>query len=301
ASQEEPSLEGHTLVKLLQMPLHRIPQYRELLEALFQNTAPLHPDYHSLMRCVEQINLIAGEVMERIQDAENHTKVLEIQNQLVSMPMPLVVPNRRFVLRGDLFKVNASNASSVEPRTYFLFNDILVFAKIKDKNTFQYKGIIDLAITTVQPLDNNAQPHCFELVTKTIDTQSSSNNDIFNRGPTTVTTSHVCMEEVKEQQKLKQMASRKPTDSTLHPGTLSPTTQPLSRTTTQSSSGGSTKSIDSGEDRNKNLPDGPLDLKQKPTKAKKIQTYSAKPAIVPAEMMGFITIGNVVSFVLVVV
>lgn len=51
-------------------------------------------------------------------------------------------------------------------------------------------------------------------------------------------------------------------------------------------------SIDSGEDR-KILPDGPLDLKQKP---KKIQTYSAKPAIVPADMMGFMTIGNVVSF-----
>ncbi|RUP46060.1 Dbl homology domain-containing protein, partial [Jimgerdemannia flammicorona] len=327
SASEDPTLEGITLVKLLEYPLYRIPRYKDLIETLVRNTVPLHPDYHSLVRCMDQINAIAGEVMERISDAENQTKVLEIQNSLVNMPVPLVAPHRRFILRGDLFKVNLANASSVEPRTYFLFSDMLIFVKVKEKNIYQYKGAIDLNISSVRPMDGGAQPHCFELITKQLDFQWEAGVDMFQRGPGALHTTHVIragskeereqwittltiqIDAIKEQQRAKAATSGSRKSSVVSPNVgiaLQAASQPrssitipnssgspLTRNSTTSTTTSSTKSQDSGEDHRRNgSTDGSLDLKQKPVKAKKLQSYSAKPAVVPADMMNFMAMGN---------
>ncbi|CAG8705191.1 9518_t:CDS:2, partial [Cetraspora pellucida] len=77
--QSKQELGGLTFNSFLSLPIQRIPRYKLLLEALLKHTDESHPDFIDLQKCVRQINIIADEVNEKMRDAENQQKVLEIQ------------------------------------------------------------------------------------------------------------------------------------------------------------------------------------------------------------------------------
>ncbi|CAG8831359.1 14761_t:CDS:2, partial [Racocetra persica] len=131
--QAKPELGNLPFNSFLSLPIQRIPRYKLLLEALLKHTEKTHPDYINLEQCVHQISLIAEEVNEKIRDAENQQKVLEIQNKVERLPGNIINPARRFIYQGDLYKVT-QRMSSIKPyylatedrRAHFLFNDLLL-------------------------------------------------------------------------------------------------------------------------------------------------------------------------------
>ncbi|CAJ0758379.1 12681_t:CDS:2 [Entrophospora sp. SA101] len=174
--QSKPELGGLPFNSFISLPIQRIPRYRLLLEQLFNYTVESHPDYKSLKKCVEQISTIADEVNEKIRDAENQQRVLEIQTQVEGLPTNIIDPARRFIYKGDLFKVmpkkpssstKPSYVSTKDVRVHFLFNDLLLFC-IEFQGKLLYKGDINLKYAMVRALEEDAadQPFCFQVIVK---------------------------------------------------------------------------------------------------------------------------------------
>src|SRR5690349_7581138 len=70
-------------------------------------------------------------------------------------------------MRGDRFKINPGNGSSVEPRIDYLVNDALLCVKqSKERGVYLVKGIIALHLAQVRDLAGSEvtdQPHCFQV------------------------------------------------------------------------------------------------------------------------------------------
>ncbi|KAF9401911.1 hypothetical protein BGZ94_005062 [Podila epigama] len=151
---------------MLAYPLKRLSVYRDLIHAICQATQPSHPDYHNLMRSQELVNIVANDLrMERMM-AQDQLALWDIQSSLVSLPEPILVPARRLLLRADLHKVDS--ALTLEPRTYFLMNDVLVYARFDPKkNVYVFKGMFDLARTQINNPEDNASlpqlPNCIQI------------------------------------------------------------------------------------------------------------------------------------------
>ncbi|CAG8759077.1 8339_t:CDS:2, partial [Racocetra persica] len=134
-----------------------------------------HPDFIDLQKCVRQINIIADEVNEKMRDAENQQKVLEIQLKVDNIP-DIINPARRFIHSGDLYKVTPLFtstkpyfSSTQEIRTHFLFNDLLLFCSNSQGGKLTYRGQLDLNNCSIIDIDDDAsdKPFCFQLITKT--------------------------------------------------------------------------------------------------------------------------------------
>ena len=68
--------------------------------------------------------------------------------------MKLIFPGRKFVREGKLTKVSGSH---VQDRQFFLFNDILIYAKpALVKKQFEFKGLIPLNRLVVRDLANSS-------------------------------------------------------------------------------------------------------------------------------------------------
>ncbi|KAL1918087.1 uncharacterized protein VTP21DRAFT_3353 [Calcarisporiella thermophila] len=159
ACHENPLLENMNLESYLILPIQRIPRYKLLLEALLKFTNPLHPDFINLSSCASLVAQIAEELNEKIRDAENQRHVLELQKSIANLPQPLVAPHRRLILQGNMNKIGVNNTVLVEPRAFFLFNDKLIEAKFRNKNSYTFKAQIDLLHATVEL----RHPNCLQI------------------------------------------------------------------------------------------------------------------------------------------
>lgn len=86
----------------------------------------------------------------RIEDARNVDRVYQIQIAMTGQPFG-VKAERRLFLQNDFSR---ATRQSDEDKTYFLFSDLLVFAKQK-QNALQYKGHIPLERAKVRALPND--------------------------------------------------------------------------------------------------------------------------------------------------
>jgi hypothetical protein len=96
--------------------------------------------------------------------------VLEIQGKVSGLPSNIVHPARRFIYKGNLYKVSPtkinSYASLQDVRVHFLFNDLLIFC-LDFQGIYHYKGEIDLRYASVKDVyDEIELPHCFQIITK---------------------------------------------------------------------------------------------------------------------------------------
>jgi hypothetical protein len=161
-----PGIGGLSLPSLLIMPVQRIPRYELLLRDLIKYTEEDHPDKPLLEVAMEKVVTIAKQVNESKERQERMAKVWEIQNKFAAKPVfePLVIPTRRFV-REDVMtkKPSSGKAGRDRLRTFFLFNDVVVYATVAKNATskLEFKGIIDLmAVKAVA----SAEPTGFELL-----------------------------------------------------------------------------------------------------------------------------------------
>lgn len=123
---------------MLAFPLRRLSAYRDLISAICQATQSNHPDHTNLMRALEQTSTITNELRIEYLMAQDQLALWDIQSTMVGLPEPIMIPARRLILRADLHKVDASLA--LEPRTYYLMNDVLLYARFDPKkNIYTFK------------------------------------------------------------------------------------------------------------------------------------------------------------------
>ncbi|KAI8343849.1 Dbl homology domain-containing protein [Blakeslea trispora] len=142
------NLQDQSLLSLLRAPSACIPRYAELLTTLSESTSSLHPDYIGLMQCKTRIKAIVEEFKYRIEDTKNVDDVYDILNSMSGQPFG-VKAERRLHLQNHFDKVIRLAG---EDRSYFLFSDIIVFARKKGNGGLQYKGHIVLDKAKVRAL-----------------------------------------------------------------------------------------------------------------------------------------------------
>ncbi|KAL6060967.1 RhoGEF domain containing protein [Balamuthia mandrillaris] len=164
-------LQNLDLRSLLIMPIQRIPRYVLLLQDLVRHTDGKDPDYGSLCQAVARMKEMAEFVDHKKQEVENLKRLAAIQQSIHGLKTKLIQPHRRLVREGVLSVLttlppssssSSSSASSSQPLStqqlqqsqqlqqpqlpqlllskqkrfaFFLFNDILIICKVKDKTT----------------------------------------------------------------------------------------------------------------------------------------------------------------------
>ncbi|KAF9351613.1 hypothetical protein BGX34_000457 [Mortierella sp. NVP85] len=151
---------------MLAYPLKRLTTYRDLIGAICQATQPSHPDYHNLMRALDMIKIVSNELRDERLSAEDQLALWDLQSTMVGLPEPIMIPNRRLILRADLHKVDSN--LSLEPRTYYLMNDVLLYSRFDPKkNVYTFKGMFDMARTQINNPEDNVTlpqlPNCIQI------------------------------------------------------------------------------------------------------------------------------------------
>eukprot|EP00002_Diphylleia_rotans_P023236 TRINITY_DN4567_c0_g1_i7.p1 TRINITY_DN4567_c0_g1~~TRINITY_DN4567_c0_g1_i7.p1 ORF type:complete len:645 (-),score=139.09 TRINITY_DN4567_c0_g1_i7:560-2494(-) len=131
---------GLDLRSFLIMPVQRIPRYTLLLGDFIKHTKDDHPDYQAICQALEQVKIVASRVNEAIREQENRNRILDIQNKL-NGDVQLVDPHRRFVKEGTLIK---SCRKEDKKRTFFLFNDLMLYAQRQPDGRLKVSQKIDM-------------------------------------------------------------------------------------------------------------------------------------------------------------
>ncbi|CAM0138802.1 hypothetical protein VKS41_005986 [Umbelopsis sp. WA50703] len=149
--QKDSSSKTTGLLQLLNEPMKRIDAYAEIISQIVLDTPPMHPDYGGLKAAKRCIQSIAGHFEERLKECDSLWQMAYLQCTIQNLPN-IFSPRRRLILKGDLYRVNSQTQSLnpnvaylLEPRTYLLFNDMLIYCKVKgNTGLLHYKGTVEL-------------------------------------------------------------------------------------------------------------------------------------------------------------
>ncbi len=139
--------QGLRVFDYLAKPFQRSTKYGLLLRDLLKETPESHPDFAALAAACELVQSETTHMNESKALSDNLNMLRAIAARL-EMPRPHFVlsPRRSFIREGPLWK-----DGRVE-RQFFLFNDVLVYAKRKTGNNFKAMAVIavgDLVVTDV--------------------------------------------------------------------------------------------------------------------------------------------------------
>ncbi|KRX83628.1 Telomere length regulation protein TEL2 -like protein [Trichinella sp. T6] len=140
-----PVLKGLKLAALLITPIQRIPRYKLLLEQILKLLDNSSRQHLQISKLVQQIGALAETVDSCIEEFENSAKIIAVQNMLDGCAPKLVMPGRKLLKEGLLNKMSSSN-SGFRHRMFWLFTDIILYAKpaMKKKNRYQCCCILPL-------------------------------------------------------------------------------------------------------------------------------------------------------------
>jgi hypothetical protein len=139
---EDPSCKRLLLTDYLIMPVQRVCKYPLLLDKIIENTPKSHSDYAALQQGFEAINSLLQVVNASAKEAEVLTEILRVESKISDIPenLKLAVPGRTLVREAKWTKISKSN---VQERQFFMFSDMLVYAKFSllKKESYEYKGV----------------------------------------------------------------------------------------------------------------------------------------------------------------
>lgn len=116
------------LSSLLITPIQRVPRYRLLLQQVLLYTSPADIDYKLIQESVKQIENTVSHINSVVEDQENLTMMLNIQNSLTNRIPHIVKPSRKVIKEGVLFKYSANG--TLLKRYCVLCSDIFMYCKI---------------------------------------------------------------------------------------------------------------------------------------------------------------------------
>eukprot|EP00808_Paulinella_micropora_P000812 g61857.t1 len=128
AARAHPAVYGQGIEALLMTPVRQISKYVVLVEEFLSLTHEAHSDHKDLKQALSLIKTLAHRLKEDLVASENRLQLLKLQEKFIGYGGPdkenyFVVPGRRFVRQGELYKVGRRLDKVVQ---VFLFNDLLV-------------------------------------------------------------------------------------------------------------------------------------------------------------------------------
>lgn len=134
---------GLELEAFIIMPVQRICKYPLLFKDLMSATPAEHPDMERLQKAFDSVNQLVTVVNENSREANNLKRMKEISQGLSGAEhIKLIMPGRRFIHEGILYKISESGVQ--RERHFFLFSDMLIWARVAGKEKWEFKGMIPL-------------------------------------------------------------------------------------------------------------------------------------------------------------
>jgi len=139
-TETNPNLNGLNIGSLLILPIQRIPRYSLLLRDMFKHTWEDHADYENLEECTTQMESVASYLNSKKAEAENISKVNDLFSNFTGGNFNELGsdPTRRYVGE-EIFRVVTDKGA--KPRKLYLFNDIIVVAKINKKGQINLNNL----------------------------------------------------------------------------------------------------------------------------------------------------------------
>lgn len=111
-------------------------RYNLLLRELIKNTSQYHSDFDQLNKANEAIQEVCNFVNAKIKEYDMNVKIADISENLYNEPetFELVAPNRSFHSKHDNIQVVVA-WNDIRTYTIFLFSDMMMFCKLKTKET----------------------------------------------------------------------------------------------------------------------------------------------------------------------
>eukprot|EP01102_Stenamoeba_stenopodia_P001926 TRINITY_DN1173_c0_g1_i2.p1 TRINITY_DN1173_c0_g1~~TRINITY_DN1173_c0_g1_i2.p1 ORF type:complete len:326 (-),score=58.99 TRINITY_DN1173_c0_g1_i2:587-1564(-) len=115
------------LLTYLYLPIQRMITYDSLVKDILALTPSEHEDHMHLSTVYKALREMQDHANQRSKQRKNIDKVIEIQNS-ISGDTQLALPHRRYVFEGEV-----GIGKGQKERRMFLFNDLLLCAKKRDK------------------------------------------------------------------------------------------------------------------------------------------------------------------------
>ncbi|XP_068459182.1 FYVE, RhoGEF and PH domain-containing protein 6-like [Clinocottus analis] len=127
----------HYLLK----PVQRIPQYRLLLTDYLKNLSEDSLDFKDTQAALEIMKEVANHANDTMKQGDNFQKLIQVQCSL-NGHHEIVQPGRIFLKEGTLKKLSRKG---MQPRTFFLFNDTLLYTTPVQSNQYKFNNLFSLA------------------------------------------------------------------------------------------------------------------------------------------------------------
>ncbi|XP_045470375.1 FERM, ARHGEF and pleckstrin domain-containing protein 2-like [Harmonia axyridis] len=115
-------------------PLHRLIQYRSLINRLLKYYGPNHPDRSDCLTVANCLKAIIDPVPEILEESENISSLCELQKDVIGFDN-IYQSGRKFIRQGCLLK---HSKKGYQQRMFFLFSDILLYTS-RCQATLQFK------------------------------------------------------------------------------------------------------------------------------------------------------------------
>ncbi|XP_059985010.1 FERM, ARHGEF and pleckstrin domain-containing protein 1 [Lagenorhynchus albirostris] len=151
-----------SLNTFLLRPLHRLMHYKQVLERLCKHHPPSHTDFRDCRAALAEITEMVAQLHGTMIKMENFQKLHELKKDLIGVDN-LVIPGREFIRLGSLSKLSGKG---LQPRMFFLFNDVLLYTSrgLTASNQFKVHGQLPLyGMTMEESEDEWGVPHCLTL------------------------------------------------------------------------------------------------------------------------------------------
>ncbi|XP_019855450.1 PREDICTED: nascent polypeptide-associated complex subunit alpha, muscle-specific form-like isoform X2 [Amphimedon queenslandica] len=160
----EPMCSNLTVAAYLLETVQRIPRYKLLLADYIKHLEQDSADREDSEKALSIISSVATHVNETIRQMDNFRKTVEVSKRLIGdVGDSLLSPHRKLLKEGELVK---SSRKEKQPRMFFLFTDLLIYASAipPANNTYRVIKRIPLDGMRVQLLDDPELKNGFQII-----------------------------------------------------------------------------------------------------------------------------------------
>jgi len=135
------------LVSILIFPIQRVPRYILLIQDLLKHTSPDHPDYHNLEQALEVMNKTGNYINESKREAENASKLAEINQSLKGKHPAFQRAGRYFLFETAVTLSPDGSEKNQQHGMLYIATDMLLITHAVGRGQSQFDAAIDLAQT----------------------------------------------------------------------------------------------------------------------------------------------------------
>ncbi|ELR21546.1 PH domain containing protein [Acanthamoeba castellanii str. Neff] len=146
---QNPLLNGKQIFSYMSKPLYRVLKYHAMLKEIFGNAPEGYPARADLVEAMKETNTVTAYIMSKKVISSDLQKILSIYYQLSDLhDFDLVSTRRQFIREGMLVKLSPKGKE--QERQFFLFDDVLIYARRKRHDKFFVKGVVPMDLVLIR-------------------------------------------------------------------------------------------------------------------------------------------------------